>query len=309
LDKIPHISVLPDEVVEAFKSIDSGAVLDCTLGFGGHSSLLLSSNPNLTLIGNDQDEEALSFATQRLAPFGERFSTIQGRFSTSIDKAPHDSLRGILADIGVSSFQLDELERGFSFESQTLDMRMDPNALLDAKHIINHYTPPELERIFREYGEIRESKKLAQAIAEQRKKKRFESAKELSTFIGTILKNPRINPATLAFQAIRIEVNNELGELETLLSNIRKANLHDCIVAIISFHSLEDRIVKNTFRDWASSCICPKESYKCECGNNHQLGKILTKSPILPTQKEVKKNPRARSAKMRVFHITKDGRY
>lgn len=199
--------------------------------------------------------------------------------------------------------QLDKKERGFAFDSDVLDMRMNPLQELSAYEVINDYSKEALEEIFREYGEIHEYKKLASIICEARAKEPIKSAKELSKLAEKIGGKKTIHPSTLLFQAIRIEVNNELGVLNALLESIKNAKLQECRVAIISFHSLEDRIVKQTFKFWSQNCICPPEVMRCLCGNNHSMGKLLTKKPIEASHKELKKNPRSRSAKLRVFSI------
>jgi 16S rRNA (cytosine1402-N4)-methyltransferase len=295
---IPHIPVLLDEVISTFIDIKDGYIVDCTVGYGGHSEAILRSNPNIKMLCIDQDDEALSFSRKRLEPYCDRVEFFKGRFSTVIKELKSYDIKGILADIGVSSLQLDQQNRGFRFDSQSLDMRMDQNSSLDAKKVVNSYDKDELEKIFHLYGEVREYKKLASLIVENRP---FSSAKSLSEFISKHLFAKKIHPATLAFQAIRIEVNDELGELKELLESIKNLNLSNAIVAIISFHSLEDRIVKSYFKEWSKSCICPKEAFRCECGNNHASGKILTKKPIIPTGKEIAENPRSRSSKLRVF--------
>ena len=300
---IPHIPVLRDEVIEIFKDIKEGYIIDCTLGYGGHSEALLENLPEVKLICIDQDKEALEFSKKRLEKYRDRVIFEKGRFSSVIKKHLDKDIRGILADIGVSSLQLDKKDRGFGFDSDTLDMRMDQNVPLSAKDVVNSYTKEQLEEIFRDYGEIREYKKVADIIVRARHKKPIESARELSGLIEKNFKRGRIHSATLVFQAIRIEVNDELGELDNLLESIKEAKLSDCKVAIITFHSLEDRIVKRTFREWTKNCICPPDVYRCECGGDHAIGKILTKKPIKPTKEEIKVNPRSRSAKMRVFWI------
>ncbi len=299
--QIPHIPVLPTEVEAIFADIKEGYVVDCTVGYGGHSELILASNPNIKMICIDQDEEALAFSKKRLEGYHDRIIFAKGRFSTIIKEFEGYDIKGILADIGISSLQLDKMSRGFSFESEILDMRMDPQHALSAYDVVNHYTREELEEIFKVYGEVREYKKLADLIVKKREEKYFESAKELSEFIAKHLYAKKIHPATLPFQAIRIEVNDELGELKELLDSIRNLKLSKCLVAIISFHSLEDRIVKQTFREWSQSCICPPEVMRCLCGNNHDIGKIVTKKPIIPTGEEIAKNLRSRSSKLRIF--------
>ena len=295
---IPHIPVLYNETLEAFVNINSGYIIDCTTGFAGHSSGLLSSNENIKLICNDQDDEALAFSKNRLAPFENRVIFNKGNFEHVIDTFKDYEIRGVLADIGVSSLQLDKLERGFGFESDTLDMRMDQNQDLDAATVVNTYSSSELERVFKECGEVREYKKVASLIVNNRP---FTSAKEISELLSKKMPKGKIHPATLPFQGIRIEVNDELGVLERLFDSLEKAKFKNCIVAIISFHSLEDRIVKNYFKKWTKSCICPEGVFRCECGNNHALGKIITKKPIIPTALEIKQNPRSRSSKLRIF--------
>ncbi|MDD2291719.1 MAG: 16S rRNA (cytosine(1402)-N(4))-methyltransferase RsmH [Aliarcobacter sp.] len=295
---IPHIPVLYNETLETFKDIDSGYVIDCTTGFAGHSSGLLASNENIKLICNDQDDEALEFSKNRLEPYKQRVTFNKGNFEHVIDTFKDYEIRGVLADIGVSSLQLDKLERGFGFESDTLDMRMNQNQALDAATVVNTYSQSELERVFKECGEVREYKKVASLIVNNRP---FYSAKEISELLLKKMPKGKIHPATLPFQGIRIEVNDELGVLERLFDSLEKAKFKNCIVAIISFHSLEDRIVKNYFKKWSKSCICPEGVFRCECGNNHALGKVITKKPIIPTTQEIKQNPRSRSSKLRIF--------
>ena len=300
MQNIPHIPVLYNEVLDCFKDINKGYIIDCTTGYAGHSSGLLNQNSSVKLICNDQDDEALNFSKNRLKDFENRVEFNKGNFEKIIKKFENYPIRGVLADIGVSSLQLDKLDRGFSFNSENLDMRMNQNQSLDASTVINSYSQVELENIFKEYGEIREYKKIASLIVQNRP---FYSAKELAEFFYNKLPKGKIHPATLIFQAIRIEVNDELGVLDRLFKSMEEAKLKDCIVAIISFHSLEDRVVKNYFKKWSENCICPKDAFRCECGKNHALGKIITKKPIIATNIEIKQNPRSRSAKLRVFRF------
>lgn len=178
---------------------------------------------------------------------------------------------------------------------------MDLESELNAQKVINSYPIVALEKIFRDYGEIKEYKKIAHKIAERRAKKPFKNAKDLSEFLSSFSKNKKIHPATLVFQAVRIEVNSELEELKEFLQCAR--NLKGAILCVISFHSLEDALVKNAFKDYAKNCICDPSSFKCACSNNHALGEILTKKPITPSPEEIKNNRRSRSAKMRVFQF------
>ncbi|MCT7530729.1 16S rRNA (cytosine(1402)-N(4))-methyltransferase RsmH [Aliarcobacter cryaerophilus] len=300
MQNIPHIPVLYNEVLDCFKDINKGYIIDCTTGYAGHSSGLLNQNSSVKLICNDQDDEALNFSKNRLKDFENRVEFNKGNFENIIKKFENYPIRGVLADIGVSSLQLDKLDRGFSFNSENLDMRMNQNQSLDASTVINSYSQVELENIFKEYGEIRECKKISSLIVQNRP---FYSAKELAEFFYNKLPKGNIHPATLIFQAIRIEVNDELGVLDRLFKSMEEAKLKDCIVAIISFHSLEDRVVKNYFKKWSENCICPKDAFRCECGKNHALGKIITKKPIIATNFEIKQNPRSRSAKLRVFRF------
>ena len=305
MQNIPHTPVLYREVLSAFEDIDDGIIIDCTMGYGGHSSMILEANPNIKLIAIDQDQSAIDFSTKRLEPFKERVIIKKGRFSSVIKDIIKEydisSIKGVLADIGVSSLQLDQRDRGFSYESQNLDMRMDREATLSASNVVNEYSQKELERILLEYGEIRNYKKIASLIVQKRP---FISAKELSDTLKPYLNTgKKIHPATLLMQAIRVEVNDELGELKSLLKNIEDALLKHATVAIISFHSLEDRIVKQTFNSWSKACICPSQAMRCECGNNHSLGKVLTKKPLMAQADEIRENIRSRSAKMRIFKM------
>lgn len=305
MQNIPHVPVLYREVLEVFEEISEGIIIDCTMGYGGHSSMILEAKPNIKLIAIDQDQTAIDFSTKRLQKYGDRVCIKKGRFSEVIQEilseADITEIKGVLADIGVSSLQLDQKERGFSFESETLDMRMDKSSSLSAAEVVNEYSQEQLENILLEYGELRNFKKIASEIIKNRP---FNSAKELSEGMKKHLPHgKKIHPATLLLQAIRIEVNDELGELKNLLKAFENADLQSAIIAIISFHSLEDRIVKQTFAQWKKSCICPDEAIRCSCGNNHSFGKIVTKKPIMAQSDELRENARSRSAKMRVFRM------
>ena len=277
-------------------------LIDATLGLGGHSERLLDENPTLKIIGIDKDETALEFAKNRLKRFGARFSAVQGSNAEQIKQIlrTHKNIYGILADLGISSPQVDNLERGFSVKSSVLDMRMDLGASLDAKFVLNNYPKDELARIFREFGEIKGAEKIANLIAESRRKSPIKSGEDLCKIVERHTKwRDGIHPATLIFQAIRIEVNNELGDLGEFLANI--AHLKGTKVAIISFHSLEDRLVKRAFKAWSAGCVCDEGAMKCVCGGKNERGEIITKKPITPSAREIAANNRARSAKMRCF--------
>ncbi|MFK5881161.1 MAG: 16S rRNA (cytosine(1402)-N(4))-methyltransferase RsmH [Sulfurospirillum sp.] len=301
--KIPHIPVLLEEVKHAFNDIGDGYIVDCTVGYGGHSEALLEQNPKVKLICCDQDRVAIDFSKKRLQKYEDRVMFENDKFSNIIGKYPDYPIRGILADIGVSSLQLDDESRGFGFNSEILDMRMDKNSPLSAYEVVNNYSQEQLENILRDYGEVREFKRATRIICRAREDKEIKSSRQLSGIFKKFPSKKGINPATLIFQAIRIEVNDELGELAGLFKAIESANLSNCLIAVISFHSLEDRIVKRVFKEFAKSCICPVGAMKCECGNNHSLGKIITRKPIVPGAEEIKKNPRSRSSKMRLFKI------
>ncbi|WQV01634.1 16S rRNA (cytosine(1402)-N(4))-methyltransferase RsmH [Helicobacter pylori] len=299
-----HQSVLLQEVLQAFAPLEKGVLIDCTLGLGGHSKALLSQKPHLKLIGIDKDKHAQEIAKERLKAFEGRYHILSGGFAKRFKEALEthgDEIKGVLVDLGVSSLQLDDDDRGFNFHSSTLDMRMDLESELNAQKVINSYSVVALEKIFKDYGEIKEYKKIAHHIVERRAKKPFKDAKDLSDFLSSLSKNKKIHPATLVFQAIRIEVNHELEELKEFLQDAK--NLKGAILCVISFHSLEDALVKNAFKDYAKNCICDALSFKCTCSNNHALGEILTKKPITPSPEEIKRNRRSRSAKMRVFQF------
>ncbi|SFV61759.1 rRNA small subunit methyltransferase H [hydrothermal vent metagenome] len=304
--KIPHIPVLLNEVLDGFLNIKNGYFVDCTLGYAGHSWAMLNKYNHIQHIGIDRDNEALAFSKDRLSAFGDRSRLYRGTFATIFPKLKEKPIVAVLADFGVSSLQLDKMERGFSFESENLDMRMDSSGKLSAYEIVNHYDQEQLEYILNHYGEVRSYRKVAGAIIEARSKKTIESAKELSNIICSVIpRGGKIHPATLTFQAIRIEVNNELGEIDGLLnileSKAKAGELKGAIVSLITFHSLEDRLVKNRYKKWVTSCICDTHAMRCTCGKNHDLGKILKRKPIIASKEELKINARSRSAKLRTF--------
>ncbi len=302
MESSPHIPVLLNEVLKSFEDIKEGVFVDCTLGFAGHSYEILKNHPGLKLIGIDRDEEALNFSRKKLAPFKERITLLKGSFSQRVKEIDFESVTALLADFGVSSLQLDSKERGFSFESETLDMRMDKSAHFSAADVVNSYTPQQLEKIFREFGEVKEAKKVANAICKAREQEKITNSKKLAQIIAdTIKKKGKTHPATQVFQAIRIEVNRELDEIVSLLDTLEEKKPKNGIIALITFHSLEDRLVKQRFKKWAKKCICPSGAMRCACGNNNNLGEELTKKPLTANSEELKTNPRSRSAKLRVF--------
>ena len=234
----PHIPVLLNEVLNSFKDVKEGYFVDCTLGYAGHSSEILKKCDNIKHIGIDRDNEALLFSKKRLEPFDGRSILYKGTFATVLPTLKEAPIMAILADFGVSSLQLDKKERGFSFASETLDMRMDASAPLSAYEVVNMYPKERLEYIFDVYGEVRSYRKLAGAVVEARSKAPIKSAKELAEIAQQVIPSGgKIHPATLMFQAIRIEVNNELGEIEGLLDVIEAKHYEDEIVSLITFES------------------------------------------------------------------------
>lgn len=301
----PHIPVLLDEVLRAFEGVEKGFIVDATLGFGGHSQALLKAHKDIKIIACEQDEQALEFSKNKLAKFPSRVQFHHLNFAELFDKINIKGVKGILADIGVSSFQLDSDERGFSIHSNSLDMRMDKRQSLTAFEIVNFYPQDEIERIFKDFGELKDAHFLAQKLCQIRTQKLISSAKELAQILGTktIRGRSGVSRAILGFQALRIAVNKELEALQKLLNALQKLKPQGCIVAIISFHSLEDRLVKNAFKQWARTCICDENAFQCTCQNNHNLGKILTKKALTPKEQECRANSRSKCAKMRVFRF------
>jgi len=305
--KSPHIPVLLKEVLESFSGVPEGYFVDCTLGYAGHSFEVLKRYAHLKHVGIDRDDEALAFSKVRLESFAQRSKCYKGTFATVLPTLKEAPVTALLADFGVSSLQLDKKERGFAFDSESLDMRMDATASLSAYEVVNSYPKEKLAYIFDTYGEVRSYKKLAAAIVEARSKAPIESAKALSGIIQKVIPpGGKIHPATLPFQAIRIEVNNELGEIEGLLDAIEKRHYRGEVVSLITFHSLEDRLVKNRFKKWSLACICDPHAIRCTCGRNHALGKALSRKPVTASQEELRINPRSRSAKLRSFRFERD---
>jgi len=307
---MPHIPVLLEEVLDGFSNIKEGYFVDCTLGYAGHSEAMLKRYEQIQHIGIDRDDEALAFSKARLEPFTSRSKLYKGTFATTLPILEESPITGVLADFGVSSLQLDKMDRGFSFESETLDMRMDSKAELSAYTVVNEYAQDKLEYILNHYGEVRSYKKVAAAIVQARSQKPIESGKELAQIVCSVIpRGGKIHPATLSFQGIRIEVNNELGEIEGLLdvleSKFKAGELNSTIVSLITFHSLEDRLVKNRYKTWATKCICDPQAMRCTCNKDNDLGKMLVRKPITATKNELKVNARSRSAKLRTFIFKK----
>ena len=303
-----HIPVLADEIVKYLLPAEKGRFkfIDGTLGRGGHSSLILQMNTDAELLGIDRDAEAVKKAEQILGFAAGRINLVRGEFSSMAEHAVSlgwHLVDGVLLDLGVSSPQIDTPSRGFSFRSDgPLDMRMDTRSGKTAARILNNAPEEELIRIFRTYGEIRESRKLVRAITARRKERPWSHTLEFAELCEAVLqtgKRRSVPPATLCFQALRIEVNDELKELEKGLEASIKLLRKGGRIAVISFHSLEDRIVKNFFRSEASECHCPPGLPACVCSHKKTL-KIITRKPITATEEEKRKNRRAGSAKLRI---------
>jgi 16S rRNA (cytosine1402-N4)-methyltransferase len=300
---------MADEVLLYLNPSRGRTYLDGTLGGGGHARLILeASAPDGVLIGMDQDEEALAAAGRSLACFGERAILRHGNFSTMeshLDVLGIAEVDGVLLDIGVSSHQLDKPERGFSFrEDGPLDMRMNPAAGFSAAEVVAEAGADELKRIFREYGEERWAGKIAREIVSVREEQPIETTLQLADLVSRAVprgRGPqRIHPATRVFQALRIHVNGELDCLRAGLEAARKKLKVGGRLVVISFHSLEDRIVKHAFREWATGCTCPPRLAVCVCGQQPKV-KILTRKAVRATEDEIEANPRARSAVLRAM--------
>lgn len=297
-----HMPVLSDEVVQSFAGLKICTFIDATLGAGGHAKAILDAHPEIkSYIGIDQDEEALKLAKRNLLPFIEKMGFVKGNFGgleEILKKRGIKEAEGFLFDIGVSSMQLDDPSRGFSFSKEgCLDMRMDRSKGLTAEIVVNTFSEKELEKIIWEYGEEREAKKIAKAIVSERQKKRVATTLSLAKIIEKVKgRRGKIHPATLTFQALRIYVNDELGVLKSALEIAIDRLASDGRIGVISFHSLEDRIVKELFKKAAKRGHV--NAYAKE--RDRPKIKILTKKPIRASFKEKKENPRSRSAKLRV---------
>lgn len=298
-----HLPVLPDEVLTALAPMPGESFLDGTLGGGGHAALLLAAvGPTGRLFGIDQDPEALAEAESRLAAVGPNFELRRGNFGAVLRTWPPGTLDGILLDIGVSSHQLDTPERGFSFWREgPLDMRMDPDAPTSAADLVNQLDERSLADLLFRYGEERMSRPIARALVERRKHKPFHRTTDLAEAIGRVVPRGKdgLHPATRSFQGLRIAVNDELGVLERALPAAVTCLKPGGRLAVITFHSLEDRLVKQFMRAEAKGCTCPPRLPMCVCGKAPTL-EVLTSKPIVATPQEVARNARARSAKLRV---------
>lgn len=302
-----HVSVLLDECIDGLDIKPDGIYVDCTLGGAGHSSHIVRKlSEKGRLIGIDQDKDALKAAGERLKEFNN-VTLVHSNFYNIDDVLENlgiEKVDGILMDLGVSSYQLDQGERGFSYmKDAPLDMRMNREDSLSAYEVVNDYSEDEITRIIRDYGEEKFARRIAKFILARREERPIETTFELVELIKNAIpakaRREGPHPAKRTFQAIRIEVNSELSILNrTIEDGVKRLN-EDGRMAIITFHSLEDRIVKLKFRELATSCICPREFPICICRNTAKV-ELISRKPIDPTEKEVEENPRSRSAKLRV---------
>lgn len=302
-----HNSVLLSESLDALNPQNDEVFIDATLGMGGHTEAILQANETVKVFGIDQDKNALKLANERLEKFGERFKSFHANFSgikSVLAEAKIEKVDGVLADLGVSSLQFDDAQRGFSFRFDApLDMRMNADSDEEtAAELLNRLSEEEIANVIYNYGEERFSRRIARRIVEKRKSGQpIETTRELASLIERAIgrgKKDKIHPATKTFQALRIAVNGELEILEDFIIDAVDILKRDGRLAIITFHSLEDRIVKQTFQRLAGKCSCPPRLPQCVCGAE-KIIEILTKKPISPPEIEIGHNPRSRSAKLR----------
>jgi len=301
-----HVSVMQDEVLRYLRPRSGGTFLDGTVGGGGHTAAILEAcAPRGRIIGLDRDEHALSVTRQRLAAFADRTVFVHANFSQAgeiLARLRWGKVDGILLDLGFSSLQVEDGERGFSFSrSGPLDMRMDQDEEYRAADLVNHASEGELSRIFHDFGEERAARALARAVVRSRAQSPLLTTDALVRTIERVVKSSpqqRIHPATRAFQALRIAVNRELDHLAAFLHEGYRLLRPGGRLVILAYHSLEDRLVKEAFRHWAATCLCPPQIQLCCCGWSPQV-RILTPKPLTPTETEIERNPRARSARLR----------
>ena len=304
-----HKSVLLNEVIEGLDIKENGTYVDGTLGGAGHAMHVCEKlGKDGRFIGIDQDEDAIEASTKRLEKYGDIVTIVRNNYSDMtqvMDELGVSGVDGITLDLGVSSFQLDTAERGFSYRLDApLDMRMDNRQPLSAETVVNEYSENELFHIIKDYGEDKFAKNIAKHIVIERQKSPILTTKRLAEIVDHAIpmkmKKQGGHPAKRTFQAIRIEVNHELDVLEKNINDMIDLLNPGGRFCIITFHSLEDRIVKNAFRKAQNPCICPPDFPVCVCGRKPK-GKIITRKPILPTEEEMEKNPRSKSAKLRIF--------
>jgi len=301
-----HESVLEGEVIQNFNLLEGSLIVDGTLGDGGHAELLLKNTTSVRVLGIDRDMRAIERAEKRLAPFRDRITLVHGNFGdikTILKKANVMNVDGLLLDLGVSSPQLDSPNRGFSFmRNGPLDMRMDSSQKITAADLLIELPDEKLVSVIKEYGEERFSKRIVRAIRQAQKQSAIKTTLQLSNIISSVIhasRQTKIHPATRTFQALRIAVNGELEHIKKALRDSVDILQESARVIVISFHSLEDRIVKNFFKTEEKGCVCPPKIPVCSCGHKQRL-KIITRKPIIPAVEEVRRNSRASSAKLRV---------
>jgi 16S rRNA (cytosine1402-N4)-methyltransferase len=301
-----HVPVMVAEVAEWLRPRPGARLVDATVGLGGHAAALLAAAPDARLLGLDRDPAALAHAAQRLAPWAARVQLVHASFAELpqvLAEVGWDGAEAVLLDLGVSSMQLDEPARGFGFRAAgPLDMRMDPSEPLDAEQVVNAWPVEDLARIIAEYGEEPRARRVARAIVRARP---LHTTDDLARAVAGALGRgrPGHHPATRTFQAIRIAVNEELAALERFLAEGWTVLAPGGRLAVLAYHSLEDRRVKEAFRRWAASCLCPPEILTCRCGWSAKV-RLLTRRPLRPQAVEVARNPRARSARLRVVERT-----
>lgn len=298
-----HVPVMVDQVVALLEPAAGGEILDGTVGGGGHAEALLLAYPECRIRGVDRDPEALEAAGERLARFGPRVRLTRTTFDEAA-KAAHEGLAGALLDLGVSSRQVDETDRGFAFRAGApLDMRMEGTKGKGptAAELLNTWDAAELTRLFWRLGEEPRSRAVAGAVARRREREPLRTADDLLDAMEDALgRPPTMKERARVFQALRIQVNDEIGSLERALPAIRDALLPGGVFVVLSYHSIEDRAVKNAFREWSRACICPPEIPMCVC-RGAPLGRTLTRSVVRPSPDEVERNPRSRSARLRAW--------
>lgn len=308
MGEFTHVSVLLREAVDALNIRPEGVYVDGTLGRAGHSREIAKRLATGRLIAIDRDAAALEAAPERLAGLMDRVTLVHGNFaelSRLLDGAGVDQADGMLFDLGVSSPQLDDETRGFSYlKDAPLDMRMDASASLTARDVVNEWPGEELKRILRDYGEERYAAQIAAKVVKRREERPIETTLELSDLIRSAMPAAALrekqHPAKRSFQAIRIAVNDELAAIPAMLDQALERLSPGGRLAVISFHSLEDRPVKTSMQSWAKGCTCPPDFPVCVCGNKPKA-RLITRKPILPGAEELENNPRARSAKLRVI--------
>lgn len=309
-----HVSVLLSETIKGLNIDPNGIYVDCTLGGGGHSFEIAKSLKNGRLICIDQDIDAIEAAKVKLNDYISKITFVKSNFKyfkEILEELKIEEVDGILMDIGVSSYQIDKEDRGFSYiQNSELDMRMDQSQDLTAKYIVNNYSLEDLTNIFYKYGEEKWSKRIAEFICKERETEEIKTTFDLVEIIDKavpveVRRKSKGHYSKRVFQALRIEVNNELGVLEEVLPKMVNLLKPKGRLCVITFHSLEDRIVKNIFRDMNTSCTCPPEIPVCVC-NNKRLVKLITRKPIVPSEKEIEENKRSKSAKLRIIEKMRD---